>query len=185
MPENSTNELGNYLRQCRRQALRGKPLSLVRASDLLGYDKNSLQAYEVGGRLPDVQFLAHASKIYKSDFRYMLSLLLRAQTVRGSNLQEQDLICVEAADRIQILDHEKVLNPESLFAKVLNYEVLARVLHTVELAENRTRLHLSPKHKARIISALYGVASLEGPDYDLGIEYLLRIMRDSFKEYLE
>lgn len=160
-------------------------MSLVRAATSLGYDKNSIQAYELGVRLPDVQFLAHAAVLYKKDFRTMLGLLLRDQRVRGSDPSEPDTVCALAADRIEILGHEAILEPDSQYASTLNFELLAGILQSVERAERKTRNFLQPKHKARIVSALYGVAITEGPTYDLGIEYLMRVVQAKYRDYLE
>lgn len=177
--------LGNFLRTSRQHALRGKSMSLVRAATLLGYDKNSIQAYEVGVRLPDVQFLAHAAALYKKSFRTMLGLLLRSQRVRGGDAFKPDPVCIAAADRIEILGHEEILDPESQYASAINFELLADVLQSVERAERKSRSFLQPKYKAKIVSALYGVAINEGPTYDLGVEYLVRVIRGKHKEYLE
>lgn len=160
-------------------------MSLVRAATSLGYDKNSIQAYELGVRLPDVQFLAHAAVLYKKDFRTMLGLLLRDQRVRGSDPSETDTVCALAADRIEILGHETILEPDSQYASTLNFELLTGILQSIERAERKTRNFLLPKHKARIVSALYGVAITEGPTYDLGIEYLMRVIQAKYSDYLE
>ncbi len=177
--------LGNYLRTSRNQALRGGSMGLVRAATSLGYDKNSIQAYETGARLPDVQFLAHAAVLYKTDLRTMLGLLLRDQKVRGSNPHVPDPVCAAAADRIEVLGHEEVLEPDTKYASALNFELLTGILRSVERSERKTRNFLLPIHKARIVSALYGLAVMNGPDYDLSIEYLMRVIQGKYKEYLE
>ena len=176
--------VGNFLRTSRNQAPRGRSMSLVKAATLLGYDKNSIQAYETGARLPDVQFLAHAAALYKTDLRTMLGLLLRDQKVRGSNPPEPDTVCAAAASLIEVLDHEEILKPDTRYAAALNFDLLADILHDVERAEKRTRNYLLPGHKARIVSALYGLALAKGPDYDLSIEYLMRVIRGKYQEYL-
>ena len=177
--------LGNFLRTCRKQALRGNAMSIVRAATSLGYDKNSIHAYETGARLPDVQFLAHAAVLYKKDFRTMLGLLLRDQQVRGSNPPVPDPVCAAAADRIEVLEHEEVLEPDNQYADALNYELLTGILQSVERSVIKTGNCLQPKYKARIVSALYGVALAKGPDHDLGIEYLIRVIQGKYKKYLE
>lgn len=177
--------IGNFLRTCREQALRGKSMSIVRAATSLGYDKNSIHAYETGARLPDVQFVAHAAVLYKKDFRTMLGLLLRDQQKRGANPAEPDPVCAAVADRMEVLGHEEILEPDTKYAAALNYELLTGILQSIERSERKTRNYLQPKHKARIVSALYGVALTKGPDYDLGIEYLIRVIQGKYKAYLD
>jgi hypothetical protein len=158
---------------------------LVEAAEALGVDKNSLQAYEVGTRLPDIRFLAHAARRYHSDFRHMLALLLRDQTLRHSDPPVPDPVCAMAADQIKVMDYARVLDPKSDFAKALDHERLTNILYAVGRAESKTGKRLLPKNKARIVSALYGVTVLDGPDADLGIEYLMKIIRENHKENLE
>lgn len=103
-----TNELGNYLREGRLTVRDGKPIGLVTASTRLGYNKNSVHAYELGKTLPDVQFLAHAAEVYKLDFFYLLKLLLQATTIREKNgkgpgrkrTAEVDPACLRVAEKI-------------------------------------------------------------------------------------
>ena len=177
--------LGNFLRTCREQALRGNTMSLVRAATSLGYDKNSIQAYETGARLPDVQFLAHAAVLYKKDFRTMLGLLLRDQRVRRSDPPEPDRVCATAADRLEFVGYKEILEPGSAYANELNCDLLADILQSVGQVESRTKKLLQPKYKARVVSALYGVALTKGTDYDVGIEYLIRVIQEKYAAYLK
>ena len=177
--------LGNFLRTCRKQALRGNAISIVRAATSLGYDKNSIHAYETGARLPDVQFLAHAAVLYKKDFRTMLGLLLRDQCVRRSDPPEPDPVCATAADRLGFVGYKEILEPGTVYANALNCDLLANILQSVGQVESRTKKSLQPKYKARVVSALYGVALTKGTDYEVGIEYLVRVIQEKYTTYLK
>ncbi len=177
--------VGNFLRASREQALPKGRMSIVSAAAKLGYDKNSVQSYESGKRLPDVQFLAHAAVLYKKDFRTMLGLLLRDQRVRRSDPPEPDRVCATAADRLEFVGYKKIPEPGSEYANALNCVLLADILQSVGQVESRTKKFLQPKYKARVVSALYGVALTKGTDYDVGIEYLIRVIQEKYTHYLK